>query len=538
MKPMGAIGFVNLKLSASMSHEKLYTFELEDWDSISLQFKQLYRATFAFVLENKGSLAEAREVYLEAFLYYMQLLELKGIKLSQKGETLVYSFSRKLWLHKLEKRRVDLDFVRHRREFFEMEEAFHEIDAINLRSAKTAEKLAEIGEPCRTLLLECVGRRKELNEVISRLGFSCEIRAFASIGQCIRKLIKITESKEFNIAENRFLELMRYALDGIEPTAFVASDEEKVCLTMVSRVVAMVRNHVTRNERLDRFKQIEEKSLPQSLAGLSEMDEPYTEKSKFMKSIAVIGTAVLAAAGVAALTAFSVSEAMHHNREAEQLAIEEVVADSSAALTTAIEVVLPPRTISAFAIANGGYVVTAAAPLNGAQALKLQAKDWAEPSTAHVVAMDSINDLALLQFDENTSGLSRLPYRLLAARVALGDALYSLSFSGDALRYTGGSMSSTMVDGSAQVHMPSAIPGMPLFESSGQVAGMVLSIQDDGSQLCTVATSDRLGEWVAAQLKAQGIDQVLPTRNGLFYSKRPKQIEQLQPFVYALEITY
>ena len=157
-----------------MTIEQLHTITEENWEHIVKQFSAHYGPTLTFVTENKGSLSEGRDIYVDAFIYYTQLIELQGPSMLEKAEGLIYSFARKLWVKRLSKRNVDVNFVKHRREYFEMEEAFHDIDSINERTIKTSQKLAELGEPYRTLISEHIGKTTHLDELYGRLGLKNE----------------------------------------------------------------------------------------------------------------------------------------------------------------------------------------------------------------------------------------------------------------------------------------------------------------------------------------------------------------------------
>lgn len=522
-----------------MEQDRLYSLDSDARAKVEAQFTGLYKGTFEFVLENKGSMSEARDVYVKAFTYYMQLLELRGFELFEKADTVIYSFSRKLWLHKLEKRRVDVDFVKHRREFYEMEDAFHEIDSINVRSAKTAEKLAEIGEPCRTLMLECVGRKKDISEVGPRLGFTDEDRAFKNLVQCFRKLIKHTEGKDFDITDEAFGAIIRYALDGMDSAANGVSEADKVCLTMVSRTTAMVRNHVIRTQRVEAFRAIQDKLTPQSVDVPEVVSASDQSKRKVMKSMSIVAVAVLAAVCVSALTAFSVSEAMHKKHE-DGLAAEEAAAALIADSLARIEVVeeLPPEGISAFAIADGGYLLTAAGPLKKGGSLKAIAEGADIGHNVEVIDIDTINDLALLRITDQSTALAALPYRLAPSVSGIGESVFSLGFPADFLAYSDGSISNSGADGKARVRLQSASVGAPVIGDKGQVTGILLNSNEDKNGFFTLLPSDKIAAWIGEIAGTRGLGIPLNSRNRLFYSDRSKQIEQIRPFVYALKISY
>lgn len=522
-----------------MEQDRLYSFDSDARAKVEAQFTGLYKSTFEFVLENKGSMSEARDVYVKAFTYYMQLLELRGFELFAKADTVIYSFSRKLWLHKLEKRRVELDFVKHRREFYEMEDAFHEIDSINARSAKTAEKLAEIGEPCRTLVLECVGRKKDISEVGPRLGFTDEDRAFKNLLQCYRKLIKHTEGKEFNITDEAFGAIARHAMDGMDAVSKGVGEEDKVCLTMVSRVTAMVRNHVIRTERVESFRAIQDRLTPQSVDVPEVVNGSDQTKRKVMKSIGIVAVAVLAAAFVSALTAFSVSESIHKKHETE-LAREEAAAAAVADSLARLEPVedLPPVGISAFAVAEGGYLLTAAKPLKKAGSLKAFAENADRGHAVEVIGIDTVADLALLRFTDEDAAAGSLPYRLAPNASGIGESVYSLGFPADFLAYADGSISNSGTDGKSRVRLQSASVGAPVIGDKGQVTGILLNANEDENGFFTLMPSDKVAAWIGETAGSRGLSVPLATRNRLFYSDRSKQIEQIRPFVYELKIAY
>lgn len=518
-----------------MKPERLYSFEPDDLTKVEGQFKALYRSTFQFVLENKGSMAEARDTYVKAFTYYMQLIELRGMAVADRAEAVIYSFSRKLWLQKLEKRRVDLDFVKHRREYFEMEDAFHEIDFINTRSAKTAEKLAEIGEPGRTLVLECVGRKRSIPEVAPRLGLTDEDRAFAKLVQCFRKLIKFTEGKEFDLSDEVFARFVRYVLDGMEESCTVA-EEEKVCLTMVSRVAAMVRNHIVRAERIEAFKGMEDKLTATADVITESAAGPNTTKKILMKTAGIAGLALIAAGAVSALTAFSVTEAVHkqHELQARQEAEREAFkADSLAAAAVAAEKAVPVR-VSAFALTQG-YALTAAKPLGDRKTVRLEAEDGGSGYRARVIKSDHNADLALLKIDEADGIEPDVPYRLAAGGAEIGEAVFSLGFPADFLAYSDGSVNAAGHAGNFRVKLSSATFGAPVIGKFGQIAGMLLTEAEDESGFYQFTPAEKIAAWIESLNDASITDIKLPARNRLYYADKTTQIQKIRPFVYNVK---
>lgn len=521
-----------------MKANALYRLDTDDWSKLETQFATHHRSTFEFVLENKGTIAEARDIYVEAFLYYIQLIELKGNKLFERAEPIVYSFSRKLWLRKLEKRRVDLDYVKHRREFFEMDDAFQEIDSINVRSAKTADKLAVIGEPCRTLVLEHVGRGIDLSEVGGRLGFSDEDRAFGQISRCMHKLVKLTEGKEFEVDEARFTVLLRYALDGMSEHATVSSDDEKVCLAVLSRAVAMVRNHVNRSERTSHFDAIQSKKMPQNIPLESSSTEAQHGgiKQKLMKAAAIWTIATVVAVGVSALTAFNVAEAVHKKHSDEVAEIEAISVDTIEQVIEVPEAIFPEN-LSAFIVSTGGYAITAAAPLKGATRIALYSEAANETYEAHLLKVDTVLNLALIKTDHEAFASGRVPYRFAPATVNLGEAVFSVGYTDDVFSFSEGNVANHKSASVAGTRIFSPSIGAPVIGDKGQIAGMVIHTSNQLGSISEMRTSTAIAKWVKEISDEKGLDLTLTARNGLFYNDKLEQVEKVKPFVFQLKLS-
>ena len=514
-----------------MNPENLYVFESEDWKALEIQFVGFYRPTFEFVTENKGTVAEARDIYVESFVCYTQLLELHGTKLIGKAEQIVYSFSRKLWIKKLEKRRVDLNYVKHRWEFFEMEEAFHEIDSINTRSAKTAGKLAEIGEPFRTLLIECIGRKSPIPDVAPRLGFADEDRAFAQITKGIRKLIKLCESKEFAASDVVFAKHLRYVLDGMSAEKADIPDSDKVIITMISRIVAMIRNYVIRTKRLQVLKELQDKLLVNVVVDTHTRSDHEPSKKINMKPIAVVVGSAFLALVISAITAFGVVGSMRAENEELTLVQDTLVAKETAEPAKVPE---PVFVSTAFAINSEGYFLTTASEIRGLGNVNLIQPENGEIFAAEIIFVDSLSGLAVLKAKPETTGIHPVPYRFAPTPAKVGEMLYSLGFPEDNLFYTDGILN-YLKDGVGQITLQNSVPGAPVLSSNGQIVGMITAIQNADKNVYRMVTVDRIATLFGALALEKNIQIQLPQRNRLFYSDKSQQIEQIAPLVYRVQ---
>lgn len=508
-----------------MKLERLHVFNDENWELISGQFNGFFSETFEFVTENKGSLAEARDIYLTSFLYYTQLLELHGMSLQERGLGIVYSFARCLWIKKLRKRKVDVNYVTHRREFFEMEDAFHEIDSISERSAKTANKLAEVGEPARTLILDYVGKGLCLSEVGGRLGFVDEDRAQQSVVKSLRKVIILTEGVDFQMDDNAFELALRYTLDAqSQPSGTMA---DKVSLAMISRTVAMIKDYVTRNKRLELFKDMEihfEPAIPERIENKTE-----ARKKQKMKPVALILTTAMVALVVSALTAFSWMELSdNHKMEAIEIApAEEIIEEAEIEIPA-----VPELNYTAFAINRDGYLVTTADAVGDKTSVRLEGNGSNRNLKAEVILKDTVSNLALLKcaFEKG----ARLPYRFSVENPEMGQSVYTLGFPHENMFYSKGEINASTSESLGQVKMDDFLPGSPIICEKGQLLGMVTN-RNETDLMSSITYVSVLKNFVK-QAEEKGLAKIsLETRNRLFYSNTIAQIDAYTPFLWKVK---
>jgi len=514
-----------------MKVDELHTFDAENWKALETQFSVFSTPVFNFVTENKGSLTEAEEIYIKAFIYYSQLLELRGFKHASKGEDLVYSFSRKLWIKALGKRNVDTDFVLHRRSFYDMEDAFHEIESINERSEKTTKKLAEIGEPARTLVMEHIGKLTDLNLVGARLGYGSEERAFAQIAKSLRKLIRITETKTFELDDTTFEALVKYVLNGEHNEEIEGSEEKKVAITMISRVVAMIRSYISRNQRIAKLKEIQDRVHPDVQTVLKKSSPSAVKNNKKMKPTAVYFISAGVAVLVSILSAFGFTSLQNQSHAPEPEATEAGV-DSLTVVEEVVAVIPEKKTqASAFALTNDGLFITSAKVENGKHC-ELYNSDDGSRLKGKVVYTDTIQNISLLKCDLNAR--MQIPYMLAPYDLKIAQKMYSVGFTQDVFQYNEGTVNSAKPDGNTQVYLESASQGSPIISEKGQILGMVLD-KNEGESRYPVLNISKIKELIYKYESYSGEKVQLTSRNGLFYNERTEQVEKLKPFIYQIK---
>ncbi len=510
-----------------MTIEQLHTISEEDWARIEVQFSEKYGPVLTFVTENKGTVAEGREIYIDSFIYYIQLLELRGTELIDKADQIIYSFARKIWVHKLSRRNVDTNYVKHRREYFEMEDAFHDIDSINERSKKTSEKLADLGEPARTLITEHIGKNIALEDLYTRLRVSDEDRAFKIVARSIRKLIKLTEKKEFeHVSEDRFGLLVRYVLDNPATSGSDYPDDEKVCLTMIARTVAMIRNFSARKNRLNRLEALKVRFEPDKEYMNEEAEE---KKQSKMKPILTFGITALIAVVISTITAFGILAKSQGTDET----ISENLPDTSQSVEPVVEAFVEKKPQSAFLIDPQGYLITAAQDISGGGLVKLRNKSLEQNLSARVVYTDTVLNISVLKCDSMPD--IRVPYRFSSEDPRVGQPLFTVGIEKGDVLYEEGFLNASNDRGIGRSEFKTVPVGSPVLSDRGQILGVITEGVDDQNSLSRLLKNSELVKLFESLESTKGIKITPPHRNKLYYSDRADQIEKISPFIFNVE---
>ena len=500
-----------------MSVEKWYTFTEEDWKRLEDQFKAAYLPVFLFITENKGSFSEARDVYIEAFYYYTRSVELKGKTYLEKSSGLIYSFSRIIWLKKLQKRNVDMNLVQHRREYYDLDHAFHEIDLMNERSEKAASKLALIGEPCRTMMLELIGAGRPFDEVGPRLGFTVEERAINRLSVCLRKLIEYTENKSFELKNEDFAKCLNYVIAPTEQEK-PKGEELAVCLAMTSRVVATIKNHVSSKERTIVLREFRDRLLPDDASVLQKIED-HPKKIK-MKPLQLISLAALIAIVVSGITSFG----LYSFQDQRNSAVLEAVVDTLPPDTVVEAPVLEWKEKSAFIINEDGFALTSSENLSEGETISIS-NDESFSGKAKVMAIDKKSRLALLLVDPNLR--ASVPFRFSQSPSQVGDELISLGYTNGKLLF--GEATPQLFEKEAiWVGGNELSPGAPLFSDYGEFKGIIVDSKE-GNRSVGVET---IREFIKMAIVE---DVKLPTRNRLYYDNTAKKVERLKPCILRIK---
>ena len=155
--------------------------------------KQIYRAHYAMVvnmvMNNAGSLQEAKDVYQETIIVFYENIRREGFELNCMLKTYLYSVSRRIWLKQLERKKRYEGRIEDSEEFVELsleQEDYREEQFTAMNKA-----LENMGEPCRSILKDFYLGRKTMEEITVKFGYTNTDNTKNQKYKCLKRLKKL-----------------------------------------------------------------------------------------------------------------------------------------------------------------------------------------------------------------------------------------------------------------------------------------------------------------------------------------------------------
>ena len=155
-------------------------------------FDELYTIEFAkiktLVLNNSGSLEDAKDVFQEAIIVLMEKLNTKGFVLINKVGTYLYSIAGKMWLNELRTRSLHSEKLQYIYQTCDVHVAEYNYQEGSEKSL--LDKLSYLGKTCLKLLEYYYYKNWEWKDIAIELGYSTPASARNQKFKCLQKVIR------------------------------------------------------------------------------------------------------------------------------------------------------------------------------------------------------------------------------------------------------------------------------------------------------------------------------------------------------------
>ncbi|HMJ47499.1 MAG TPA: sigma-70 family RNA polymerase sigma factor [Ferruginibacter sp.] len=163
----------------------------EDKTSIERIYREHFTMVQALVLNNSGSPDDAADIFQEAMIVLFEKARSGKFELQCQLKTYIYAVSRRLWLKRLPQLRRHSMQVENLEESISPEEdlAVHEKVQNDFNIMENA--LAQIGEPCKSLLEAYYIHRRHMHQIAADFGYTNADNAKTQKYKCLLRLKKI-----------------------------------------------------------------------------------------------------------------------------------------------------------------------------------------------------------------------------------------------------------------------------------------------------------------------------------------------------------
>jgi len=156
-------------------------------------YKTCYPSVSHMILNNKGTEDEAKDIFQEAMIVlYDKITQAEGFELSSKLNTFLYAICRRLWLKQLNRRNLSLDSIDHENlDIPDMDSALESHEAEEVKFNQMEAAMANLGEPCASILKEFYIKKKSMQEICDQLGYTNADNAKNQKYKCLQRLKKL-----------------------------------------------------------------------------------------------------------------------------------------------------------------------------------------------------------------------------------------------------------------------------------------------------------------------------------------------------------
>jgi len=162
-----------------------------DKKSIETIYRLNYTMIQTFVLNNNGSVDDARDIFQEAMVVLYEKSRVATFSLTCQIKTYIYSICRRLWLKRLQQLSKFSTQVESLEDTVPVEEEIEDHEKVNNDFILMEHAMGKIGEPCKSLLDAYYLQKKNMQEIAGEFGYTNADNAKTQKYKCLVRLKKL-----------------------------------------------------------------------------------------------------------------------------------------------------------------------------------------------------------------------------------------------------------------------------------------------------------------------------------------------------------
>jgi RNA polymerase sigma factor (sigma-70 family) len=184
---------INIRLVNITEHERVLLRGLAQNDKTSIDaiYRENYPTIQSFILNNNGSVDDARDIFQEAVIVLYEKSGLPTFSLNCQIRTYLYSVCRRLWLKRLQQLNRFTSMAESIEETIPVEEELEDHGKKNDEYILMEQAMAKIGEPCKSLLDAYYMEKKNMQDIANEFGYTNADNAKTQKYKCLVRLKKL-----------------------------------------------------------------------------------------------------------------------------------------------------------------------------------------------------------------------------------------------------------------------------------------------------------------------------------------------------------
>ncbi len=165
---------------------------VNDKSAIEAIYTANYGIIQSLILNNNGTEDDAKDIFQEALIVLYEKAKSGGFELNCQVKTYLYSVSKRLWLKRLQKNsRYELQSNGLEESTVYVEEDIGAHEKRNSEFGMMEHAMANIGEPCKSLLEAYYIHRQNMQEIAKAFGYTNSDNAKNQKYKCLIRLRKL-----------------------------------------------------------------------------------------------------------------------------------------------------------------------------------------------------------------------------------------------------------------------------------------------------------------------------------------------------------
>jgi RNA polymerase sigma factor (sigma-70 family) len=162
-----------------------------DRKSTETIYKQNYAMVQSMILNNNGTIDDARDVFQEAMVVLYEKAKTAQFELNCQLKTYIYSVCRRLWLKRLQQLQRYSSEVDSITEMVPVEDELEQHELKNFEFVVMEKSMLSLGEPCRSLLEAYYLQKRSMIEIAGSFGYTNADNAKNQKYKCLTRLKKL-----------------------------------------------------------------------------------------------------------------------------------------------------------------------------------------------------------------------------------------------------------------------------------------------------------------------------------------------------------